>query len=160
MDNRYYKYNCPPLMNDGRFISTYVRARVFDQYIRNVNELDNGNDYRHFLQNNGNQILNNLKAFHRENSLCKIEGKCLPLSGLSNDDMNTYLEKNKTPVDWKDNMLNNQNSLQSQETQEPETNNNVEELTGQKAQELAKSIYQQMLFEQEQNNLLSKVNNQ
>jgi hypothetical protein len=147
-------------MNDGRFISTYVRARVFDQYIRNVNELDNGNDYRHFLQNNGNQILNNLKAFHRENSLCKIEGKCLPLSGLSNDDMNTYLEKNKTPVDWKDNMLNNQNSLQSQETQEPETNNNVEELTGQKAQELAKSIYQQMLFEQEQNNLLSKVNNQ
>lgn len=158
MDNRYYKYNCPPLMNDGRFISTYVRSRVFDQYIRNVNELDNSNDYRHFLQNNGNQILNNLKAFHRENSLCKIEGKCLPLSGILNDDMNGYLDKNKTHVDWKDNMLNNQNSQQPQEIKE--TNTNVEELTAQKAQDLAKSIYQQMLFEQEQSNLLSKVKNQ
>lgn len=158
MDNRYYKYNCPPLMNDGRFLSTYVRSRVFDQYIRNVNELDNGNDYRHFLQNNGNQILNNLKAFHRENSLCKIEGKCLPLSGILSDDMNSYLNKNKTPINWKDNMLNNQKSIESEEIKELKTNN-VEELNAQKAQDLAKSIYQQMLFEQEQNNLLSKIDN-
>jgi hypothetical protein len=80
MDNRYYNYNCPPLMNDGRFINNYVRSSVFDQYIRNTNNINNSNEYRHFLQNNGYQIINNMKSYLRENNTCYVEGKCLPMN--------------------------------------------------------------------------------
>lgn len=81
MDNRYYNYNCPPIMNDGRFISSYVRSSTFDQYIKNINNINNGNEYRHYLQNNGYQIVNNIKAYLHQNNTCSIEGKCLPMSG-------------------------------------------------------------------------------
>ncbi len=81
MDNRYYNYNCPPLMNDGRFISNYVRSSTFDQYIRNFSNINNATEYRHYLQNNGNQITNNIKAYLHQNNTCSVEGKCLPLSG-------------------------------------------------------------------------------
>ena len=60
MDNRYYSYDCPPLMNDGRFISNYVRSSLFDQYIRNTNNLESSQDFRNFLQNNGSTILKGL----------------------------------------------------------------------------------------------------
>ena len=81
MDNRYYNYNCPPLMNDGRFISSYVRSSTFDQYVRNVNNINNATEYRHYLQNNGSEIMNNIKAYLRQNNTCSVEGKCLPMSG-------------------------------------------------------------------------------
>jgi len=100
MDNRYYNYNCPPLMNDGRFLTSYVRSKVFDQYIRNVNNIDSSHQYKLFLQNNGDQILNNLKSYLRENNTCKIEGKCLPKSIPKTFDYNFLNENfNKNP-DW------------------------------------------------------------
>ena len=88
MDNRYYKYNCPPIMNDGRFISSYVRSSVFDQYIRTVNNIDNAHNFRHYLQNNGDQLINNSKAYLRENNICKIEGKCLPMANPNENIIN------------------------------------------------------------------------
>jgi hypothetical protein len=81
MDNRYYNYNCPPLMNDGRFISSYVRSSTFDQYVRNINNINSSHEYRHYLQNNGTEIMNNIKAYLRQNNTCSVEGKCLPMSG-------------------------------------------------------------------------------
>jgi len=81
MDNRYYKYGCPPLMNDGRFISNYIRSSTFDQYIRNTNNIGTGTDFRHYLQNNGANIINNNKSYYRENNTCNVEGRCLPMSG-------------------------------------------------------------------------------
>ena len=44
MDNRYFKYGCPPLMNDGRFISNYIRSSTFDQYVRNLNNIESVDD--------------------------------------------------------------------------------------------------------------------
>ena len=99
MDNRYYKYNCPPIMNDGRFISSYVRSRVFDQYIRSSNNVDSAQNYRHFLQNNADQIINNTKAYLRENNICKIEGKCLPVSIPSGTTEN-YIKSNNEKYDF------------------------------------------------------------
>lgn len=81
MDNRYYNYNCPPLMNDGRFISNYVRSSTFDQYVKNVNNINTAHEYRHYLQNNGSEIMNNMKAYLRQTNTCSVEGKCLPMSG-------------------------------------------------------------------------------
>ena len=157
MDNRYYKYNCPPLMNDGRFVSSYIRSKTFDQYIRNINDLSNSSDYRHFLQKNGDKILNNLKAYHRENSVCKIEGKCLPMSGPTSDDMNKYLiHNNKEPNSWTDELLNqniNINNINNYQNNSKPVNYTGEDFNAYKAQNLAHNIYQQMLYDQEQNNL-------
>lgn len=103
MDNRYYNYNCPPLMNDGRFINSYVRSSTFDQYIRNVNNIENGTNYRHYLQNNGHEIINNIKAYLHQNNTCSVEGKCLPMSGPI-----TPIIPNTKPKDqWYEEILDN-----------------------------------------------------
>ena len=53
MDNRYYNYKCPPLMQDARFITNYTRSRIFEQKIRGVNNIESAQDYKIFLQTNG-----------------------------------------------------------------------------------------------------------
>lgn len=165
MDNRYYKYNCPPLMNDGRFLTSFVRGRVFDQYIRNANNINSGNDYKNFLQSNGDTILNNLKAHHRQTNTCKIEGRCLPMSGPTQDNMNDYLKSNDNKSEWyyqveninKTNEYNegNDNDLLFQEQAETI---NYDSLNAQSANELAQDIYNNMKTQQEQNNLEANVN--
>ena len=79
-DNRYFSYNCPAIMEDGRFITNYTRQRVFDQYIRSINNINSAQDYKEFLQNNGDTIINRERAFNDEKNICKIEGKCTPIS--------------------------------------------------------------------------------
>jgi hypothetical protein len=68
-------------MNDGRFISNYIRSSTFDQYIRTVNNINTAAEFRNYLQNNGDDIINNLKSYIRENNTCGVNGKCLPMSG-------------------------------------------------------------------------------
>ena len=85
MDNRYYSYSCPPLMNDGRFISNYVRSSLFDQYIKSSNNLDSSYDFKNFLQKNGSTILNNIKSYYRKENSCSIGGKCLPISHMEDN---------------------------------------------------------------------------
>ena len=80
MDNRYFNYNCPSLMNDGRFITNYVRSSTFDQYIRQTNNIESSHEYRHYLQENGHQIMNNIKAYLHENNTCSVQGQCVPIS--------------------------------------------------------------------------------
>ena len=81
MDNRYFNHGCPALMQDGRFITNYIRGNVFDQFIRNVNDVKTAAEYRQFLQTDGNKILNRERAYLFKNNTCNINGKCLPLSG-------------------------------------------------------------------------------
>ena len=83
MDNRYYKYECPPLMNDGRFISSYERSSTFDQKIRHMNNIYSAHEFRNYIQSNGSTIINNIKSFLHDNNTCGVEGRCLPLSGSS-----------------------------------------------------------------------------
>ena len=79
-DNRYFSYDCPPLMQDARFITNYTRQRTIDQYIRGVNNIVSAQDYKDFLQRNGDDILNKERAFNEEHNMCKIDGKCMPIS--------------------------------------------------------------------------------
>ena len=79
-DNRYFSYNCPALMQDARFITNYTRQRVVDQYIRTVNNLESAQDYKDFLQTNGDVIINRERSYNDENNLCKNDGKCMPVS--------------------------------------------------------------------------------
>ena len=79
MDNRYYKYGCPPLMSDARFITSWVDSDVVNQYIRHVNKITSSNDFRMFLQQNGDQIINKERAYVVKKNTCNIDGKCASL---------------------------------------------------------------------------------
>jgi hypothetical protein len=76
MDNRYYNCNCPALMRDGRFITSYVRGRIVDQYIRNINNIDSAHNYKLFLQDNTDEILNNLNNSLKKNNTCVVNNNC------------------------------------------------------------------------------------
>jgi hypothetical protein len=83
MDNRYFKHGCPPLMQDGRFITSYTESRIVDQHIRNLNKLNSIQEYKHFLQTNGEAVINRERAYQQEMYTCGVQGKCVSLSGLS-----------------------------------------------------------------------------
>ena len=155
MDNRYYSYNCPPLMSDGRFLTSYVRSKVFDQYIRNINNIDSSQDYKLFLQNNGDQILNNLKSYLRENNTCQIEGKCLPVSSSKNfnlDFLNNNLNKN---LDWV-NQITNIDAVDDYDSIE---NSNNGLLNGDSASQIAKNIFTKKISTENSNNNTRSVYN-
>ena len=81
MDNRYFSYGCPPLMQDGRFLTNHVRFNVFDQFVRTMNQIGTDAQYRKFLQTKGNSILEKERATLLQNNTCNVIGKCVPLSG-------------------------------------------------------------------------------
>ncbi len=87
MDNRYFSYGCPPLMQDGRFITSYVRGNVFDQFIRNINQINSSQDFREFLQTRGDEMLNKERAELVKNNVCCVNGSCVPLSNKNNQNV-------------------------------------------------------------------------
>jgi len=105
MDNRYNNYNCPPLMNDGRFISNYVRSSTFDQYIRKQNNIIGSHDFRHHLQTNGNNIINNIKSYYRVNNTCNVQGRCLPSSVTNINNNNPSIIPSDVQVPWYEELL-------------------------------------------------------
>ena len=90
MDNRYYNCNCPALMSDGRHISSYVRGRVVDQYIRNINNINSAHDYKLFLQDNTLVILDNLNNSLKNNNTCILNNYC---NKLNLNNLNTSQKK-------------------------------------------------------------------
>jgi hypothetical protein len=80
MDNRYFNYKCPPLMQDGRFITNYLDNSIFEQYIRNVNNINSAQDYKRFLQNNGDTIINRERAYLESINTCAVHGKCMAIN--------------------------------------------------------------------------------
>ena len=81
MDNRYWSNGCPPLMQDGRFLTNHIRFSVFDQFIRNINEINSTHEYRAFLQSKGGDIIKLERESLIKNNTCEVNGRCLPLSG-------------------------------------------------------------------------------
>jgi hypothetical protein len=80
MDNRYYKYGCPPLMQDARFMTNYLPDRTVEQYIRLINNIDSAQEYRAFLQRNGDTIMNREREYVTAQNTCSIQGQCAPIS--------------------------------------------------------------------------------
>ena len=83
MDNRYFHYKCPPLMQDARFITNYTKNSTFEQFIRNVNQIESAQEYKQFLQENGDTIINRERAYLENINTCAVHGKCVPLSGIA-----------------------------------------------------------------------------
>jgi hypothetical protein len=85
MDNRYWSNGCPALMQDGRFITNYVRTSIIDQVVREVNGIKSSNEYRLFLQNNTENIINKERDNLLKNNTCNVDGKCVKLSNNSSN---------------------------------------------------------------------------
>lgn len=63
-------------MSDGRFLTSYVDSDVLNQYIRHVNKLNSSNDFRIFLQKNGDAIINRERAYLIKKNTCSVHGMC------------------------------------------------------------------------------------
>ena len=70
MDN-FYK-NCPPMMSDGRFLTDYRTAVRREEHNKHVNNIVRNDDYRIFLQNNANKIMNNEWSHLKKNNSCWV----------------------------------------------------------------------------------------
>lgn len=69
MDN--YFQNCPAMMNDGfRAITDYQTPTRRNEYIKYVNDIQRDDQYRLFLQLNGQKILDREWAYLRQNHSC------------------------------------------------------------------------------------------
>jgi hypothetical protein len=100
MDNRYYKYGCPGINIDSRNLTNYYSFRSFEQFIRTTNNLNSAQDYKNFLQMNGETIMNRENAYIVKNNTCGVGGRCNPRdfkndndlqeSNIKGMDLNTY----------------------------------------------------------------------
>ncbi len=56
------KYNlCPPRMDDGRHFTDYRPRCIVDSTIRSQNHINNNFDYRMFLINNADKVIQNFR---------------------------------------------------------------------------------------------------
>jgi len=56
------KYNlCPPRMDDGRHFTDYRPGCIVDSTIRSQNHINNNFDYRMFLINNADKVIQNFR---------------------------------------------------------------------------------------------------
>ena len=95
MDNRYYSYGCPALMSDGRFLTSYVDSDIYNQYIRNINNIKTSCQYRHFLQNHGDDILNKEREYLIRNNTCSVYGNCVPIGTCQSKPLKKKVNKCK-----------------------------------------------------------------
>lgn len=71
MDN--YFQNCPPMMEDqGRHLSDFQTATRRNEYIKYINDIWRDDQYRLFLQLNGQEILDREWAWHRKHNSCWV----------------------------------------------------------------------------------------
>lgn len=71
-----YNNTCPAYMNDGRFITKHVKELNLDQYIRNLNNLEDIYEYKNFLQINTNKILENEIKYYENMYKCDVCNSC------------------------------------------------------------------------------------
>jgi hypothetical protein len=69
MDN--FFQNCPPMMADGfRELTDYKTATRRNEYVKYINGIYRDDQYRLFLQQNGDKIMDNVWKYHRNNNSC------------------------------------------------------------------------------------------
>ena len=68
MDN--FRHNCPPRMEDGRFLSDWRPANTREQFNKAMNGFTNDNEFRVFMQQNGEKIMDNEWNTMRKTQSC------------------------------------------------------------------------------------------
>jgi hypothetical protein len=79
MDNRYFNYGCPSLMQDGSFLTNFTPKRTHEQMIRKLNNINSSADYRLFLQQNGETIRQRENEWLIKNNTCDVNGQCVKM---------------------------------------------------------------------------------
>ena len=72
MDNRYFSYNCPPLMQDKRFLTNYIKNSTYEQNIRTINNIYSSWEYKKFLQNTALETINESHLTATKQNTCNI----------------------------------------------------------------------------------------
>ncbi len=62
--------NCPAKMSDGRLVTNYLSTSKIVSYIKEVNNISDEHEFRHFLQTNGASILEKEREFLKQNKTC------------------------------------------------------------------------------------------
>ena len=92
MDNVYN--SCPPKMNDSRFLTDFRSANTREQYVKTVNNFVRDDDYRVFLQQNAENIIdrdwNYMKDKSCKNSVCIHKFPTRVTQGNNFEEMSLY----------------------------------------------------------------------
>lgn len=75
-NNVYYKDGCPAIMSDGRFITYYNSTNELTEKMRKVNGIKSPNEFRIFMQNNGQLFMDAERAYIERENTCNPTTAC------------------------------------------------------------------------------------
>lgn len=88
-----YFQNCPPMMQDqGRHLSDFQSDTRKNEYIKYINGIWRDDNYRAFLQNNGQTLLNREWAYNKMHNSC-WNGPCVHRYPLSPSNRQMWQER-------------------------------------------------------------------
>jgi hypothetical protein len=95
MDNFYG--NCPAKMDDGRFTTNYRTDSCINEQIKYVNGIVRDDDYRYFLQQNGQKLMDSEWAYLKKTFNC-MNNACVHNYPLRMDPNNFRAEREKADL--------------------------------------------------------------
>ncbi|AYV85305.1 MAG: hypothetical protein Satyrvirus10_6 [Satyrvirus sp.] len=75
-NNVYYSDGCPALMSDGRFMTYHNSSNELTDAMRKLNGFKNSNEFRKFMQNNGNLFMNSEINHIKKQNTCSPNMAC------------------------------------------------------------------------------------
>ena len=75
-NNVYYPDGCPALMSDGRFITYYNSSNELTETMRKMNGFRSENQFRTFMQTNGDLFMNAERDYLMKNNTCSPQTAC------------------------------------------------------------------------------------
>ena len=75
-NNVYFKDGCPALMADGRFITYYNSSNELTETMRKTNGFQSANQFRTFMQTNGDLFMATEREFQVKNNTCMPTVAC------------------------------------------------------------------------------------
>lgn len=75
-NNVYFKDGCPAIMNDGRFITNYNSSNELTETMRKMNGFKSSNQFRTFMQTNGNLFMETEREYQIKNNTCMPSTAC------------------------------------------------------------------------------------
>ena len=75
-NNVYYKDGCPAIMSDGRFITYYNSTNELTEAMRKMNGFSSANQFRNFMQNNGDLFMNSERNHVIKENTCSPTIAC------------------------------------------------------------------------------------
>ncbi len=76
LNNIYFKDGCPALMSDGRFLTNYISTNELTEIMRRKNGFINMNEFRNFMQNNAESIINAERQLNLKENSCLTNIAC------------------------------------------------------------------------------------